>query len=95
MDCFVAPLLTMTVAVIYRATDFVEGVTRHMALPTSSATSSAPCLSSRTPTVPKLTLVTVLVTTKVGPLVLRREFLVPDAAPTVPVRTEEDALMKT
>jgi hypothetical protein len=39
---------------------------------------------------PRLRLVTVLVTTKVGPLVLRREFHVPDAAPDVPVRSQED-----
>src|ERR1700733_13432642 len=34
----------------YFIADFADGVTRHTALPTSSATSSAPCLSIRTPT---------------------------------------------
>ena len=34
---------------IYRAADFVEGVTRHTELPTSSAISNAPCLSIGTP----------------------------------------------
>ena len=43
---------------------------------------------------PKLKLVTALVTTKVGSLLVRREFHVPDAAPDVPVRTQEDELMK-
>jgi hypothetical protein len=50
--------------------------------------------SSRHPDAPKLKLVTALVTTKVGPLLVRREFNVPDAAPDVPVRTQEDELMK-
>jgi hypothetical protein len=43
---------------------------------------------------PRLTLVTVLVITKVGPLVLRREFHVPEAAPDVQGRTQGDELMK-
>src|SRR6266571_5064686 len=34
----------------YRDADFSDGVTRHTALPTSSATNSAPCLSILTPT---------------------------------------------
>src|SRR5467141_893998 len=34
----------------YLAADFAAGVTRHTVLPTSSATSSAPCLSILTPT---------------------------------------------
>lgn len=46
------------------------------------------------PASPKLRLTTVLVTMKVGPLSLRREFHVPQAAPVVPARTEEDALMQ-
>jgi hypothetical protein len=50
---------------------------------------------TRDPQASKLRLVTVLVTTRVGPLVLRREFHVPDGAPDVPVRTEEDECMKT
>ncbi|MEQ1907561.1 MAG: hypothetical protein ABMA15_02000 [Vicinamibacterales bacterium] len=43
---------------------------------------------------PKLRLVTALVTTKVGPLALRREFLVPNAAPDATERTQEDEVMK-
>ena len=50
--------------------------------------------SRRLPDAPKLKLVTALVTTKVGPLLVRREFHVPDAAPDVPARTQEDELMK-
>jgi hypothetical protein len=48
----------------------------------------------RYPEAPKLKLVTALVTTQVGPLLVRREFHVPTAAPDVPVRTQEDKLMK-
>jgi hypothetical protein len=44
--------------------------------------------------VPKVRLVSALVTTRVGPVLLRREFHVPDSAPDVPVRTQEDELMK-
>ena len=43
---------------------------------------------------PRLRLVSALVTTRVGLLLLRREFHVPDSAPDVPVRTQEDELMK-
>ena len=43
---------------------------------------------------PRLRLVTALVTTKAGQLLLRREFHVPDPAPDVPARTQEDELMK-
>ena len=43
---------------------------------------------------PKLTLITVLVITKVGPMTVRREFHVPPVAPDASVRTEEDELMK-
>jgi hypothetical protein len=43
---------------------------------------------------PKLSFVTALVTTKVGLLQLRREFHVPDSAPDVPARTQEDEFMK-
>jgi hypothetical protein len=43
---------------------------------------------------PKLRLVSALVTTRVGPVLLRREFHIPDSAPDVPARTQEDALMK-
>jgi hypothetical protein len=43
---------------------------------------------------PKVRLVSALVTTRVGPVLLRREFHVPDSAPDVPVRTQEDELMK-
>ena len=50
--------------------------------------------SRRHPDAPKLKLVTALVTTKVGPLLVRREFHVPYAAPDVPVRIQEDELMK-
>jgi hypothetical protein len=42
---------------------------------------------------PTLTLVTVLVITKVGPLTVRREFHVPPAAQDATVRAEEDELM--
>ena len=50
--------------------------------------------SRRLPDAPKLKLVTALVTTKVGPLLVRREFHIPDAAPDLPVRIQEDELMK-
>ena len=43
---------------------------------------------------PRLRLVSALVTTRVGPVLLRREFHVPDSAPDVPARTQEDELMK-
>ena len=43
---------------------------------------------------PKVRLVSALVTTRVGPVLLRREFAVPDSAPDVPARTQEDELMK-
>ena len=43
---------------------------------------------------PKVRLVSALVTTRVGPVLLRREFQVPDSAPDVPARTQEDELMK-
>ena len=43
---------------------------------------------------PKVRLVSALVTTRVGLLLLRREFHVPDSAPDVPARTQEDELMK-
>lgn len=43
---------------------------------------------------PKLRLPTVLVTMRVGPLSLRREFHLPHAAPLAPARTEEDQLMQ-
>lgn len=43
---------------------------------------------------PKVRLVSALVTTRVGPVLLRREFHVPDSAPDVPARTQEDELMK-
>ena len=44
---------------------------------------------------PKVRLVSALVTTRVGPVLLRREFHVPDSAPDVPARTQEDELIKT
>jgi hypothetical protein len=43
---------------------------------------------------PKVRVVSALVTTRVGPVLLRREFQVPDSAPDVPARTQEDELMK-
>lgn len=43
---------------------------------------------------PKVRLVSALVTTRVGPVLLRREFHVPESAPDVPARTQEDELMK-
>jgi hypothetical protein len=43
---------------------------------------------------PKVRLVSALVTTRVGPVLLRREFHVPDSAPDVTARTQEDELMK-
>ena len=43
---------------------------------------------------PKVRLVSALVTTRVGPVLLRREFHIPDSAPDVPARTQEDELMK-
>src|SRR5215203_2315230 len=43
---------------------------------------------------PRLRLVSALVSTRVGPVLLRREFQVPDSAPDVPARTQEDELMK-
>ncbi len=43
---------------------------------------------------PRVRLVSALVTTRVGPVLLRREFHVPDSAPDVPARTQEDELMK-
>lgn len=43
---------------------------------------------------PKVRLVSALVTTRIGPVLLRREFDVPDSAPDVPARTQEDELMK-
>lgn len=43
---------------------------------------------------PKVRLVSALVTTRVGPVLLRREFHVPDSAPDVPARMQEDELMK-
>ena len=43
---------------------------------------------------PKVRLVSTLVTTRVGPVLLRREYQVPDSAPDVPARTREDELMK-
>jgi hypothetical protein len=43
---------------------------------------------------PKVRLVSALVTTRVGPVLLRREFHVPDSAPDVPTRMQEDELMK-
>ncbi len=46
------------------------------------------------PDAPKVRLVSVLVTARVGPVLLRREFQVPDSAPDVPVRTQEDEQMK-
>ena len=45
-----APILNVPVSDSVRDADFAAGVTRHIVLPTSSATSSAPFLSSRTPT---------------------------------------------
>jgi hypothetical protein len=49
---------------------------------------------TRYPDSPKLKLVTALVTTQIGPLLVRREFHVPDDAPDAPVRQQEDELMK-
>ena len=43
---------------------------------------------------PKVRLVSTLVTTRVGPVLLRREYQVPDSASDVPARTQEDELMK-
>jgi hypothetical protein len=43
---------------------------------------------------PKVRLVSALVTTRVGLVLLRREFHIPDGAPDVPARTQEDELMK-
>ena len=43
---------------------------------------------------PKVRLVSALVTTRVGPVLLRREFHILDSAPDVPARTQEDELMK-
>ena len=43
---------------------------------------------------PKVRVVSALVTIRVGLVLLRREFHVPDSAPDVPARTEEDELMK-
>jgi hypothetical protein len=42
----------------------------------------------------KVRLVSALVTIRLGPVLLRREFHVPDSAPDVPARTQEDELMK-
>jgi hypothetical protein len=42
---------------------------------------------------PKLKLTTVLVTTVVKGISVRREFYVPGAAPDAPARTEEEELM--
>ena len=46
------------------------------------------------PHAPKVRLVSALVTIRVGVVLLRREFHVPDSAPDVPARTQEDELMK-
>jgi hypothetical protein len=46
------------------------------------------------PHAPKVRLVSALVTIRVGLVLLRREFQVPDSAPDVPARTQEDELMK-
>lgn len=46
------------------------------------------------PHAPKVRLVSALVTIRVGLVLLRREFHVPDSAPDVPARTQEDELMK-
>ena len=43
---------------------------------------------------PKVRVVSALVTVRVGLVLLRREFHVPDSAPDVPARTQEDELMK-
>ena len=43
---------------------------------------------------PRVRLVSALVTTRVGPVLLRREFQVPESAPEVPGRMQEDDLMK-
>jgi len=43
---------------------------------------------------PKLRIVSALVTVRVGVLLLRREFHVPDSAPDTPERTQEDALIQ-
>ena len=49
---------------------------------------------TRDPHAPKVRLVSALVTLRVGLVLLRREFQVPDSAPDVPARTQEDELMK-
>ena len=49
---------------------------------------------TRDPHAPKVRLVSALVTTRVGLVLLRREVHVPDSAPDVPARTQEDELMK-
>jgi hypothetical protein len=49
---------------------------------------------SRNADAPKLRLVSALVTTRVGPVLLRREFHIPESAPDVPARMQEDELMK-
>ena len=43
---------------------------------------------------PKVRLVSALVTTRVAVVLLRKEFHIPDGAPDVPARTQEDELMK-
>ena len=49
---------------------------------------------TRDPHAPKVRLVSALVTIRVGLILLRREFHVPESAPDVPARTQEDELMK-
>jgi len=49
---------------------------------------------TRDPHAPKVRLVSALVTIRVGLVLLRREFQVPESAPDVPARTQEDELMK-
>ena len=46
------------------------------------------------PHVSKVRVISALVTIRVGLVLLRREFHVPDSAPDVPERTQEDELMK-
>jgi len=49
---------------------------------------------TRDPHAPKVRLVSALATVRVGLVLLRKEFHVPDSAPDVPARTQEDELMK-
>jgi len=49
---------------------------------------------TRHPHAPKVRLVSALATVRVGLVLLRKEFHVPDSAPDVPARTQEDELMK-